>query len=128
MSVFPRELYQAPRSWTELAYPKLIYFNELDRGNHFAAWQEPGLFADELREAFRSVRTAADWWRGRRPMPDDPGTPVRNPGSAEAAPPSRPGLIRSIAHRLAGERARPAGRGPPGLVRAARPAGSTPSR
>ena len=56
VSVFPRELYQAPRSWTEKAYPKLIYFNELDRGNHFAAWQEPQLFADELRKAFRSLR------------------------------------------------------------------------
>ena len=44
MSVFPRELYQAPRSWTEQAYPNLIYFNEVDRGNHFAAWQEPELF------------------------------------------------------------------------------------
>jgi pimeloyl-ACP methyl ester carboxylesterase len=56
VSVFPRELYQAPRSWTERAYPKLIYFNELDRGNHFAAWQEPELFTDELRKAFRSLR------------------------------------------------------------------------
>jgi pimeloyl-ACP methyl ester carboxylesterase len=56
VSVFPRELYQAPRSWTEKAYPKLIYFNELDRGNHFAAWQEPDLFTDELRKAFRSLR------------------------------------------------------------------------
>jgi len=56
VSVFPRELYQAPRSWTEKAYPKLIYFNELDRGNHFAAWQEPDLFSDELRKAFRSLR------------------------------------------------------------------------
>jgi pimeloyl-ACP methyl ester carboxylesterase len=56
VSVFPRELYQAPRSWTERAYPKLIYFHELDRGNHFAAWQEPDLFTTELRAAFRSVR------------------------------------------------------------------------
>ena len=45
VSVFPRELYQAPRSWTEQAYPNLIYFNEVDGGNHFAAWQEPDLFA-----------------------------------------------------------------------------------
>ena len=58
VSVFPRELYQAPRSWTERAYPDLIYFNELDRGNHFAAWQEPQLFAEELRAAFRSLRSA----------------------------------------------------------------------
>jgi pimeloyl-ACP methyl ester carboxylesterase len=56
VSVFPRELYQAPRSWTEKAYPKLIYFNEVDQGNHFAAWQEPELFATELRAAFRSLR------------------------------------------------------------------------
>ena len=46
MSVFPRELYQAPRSWTERAYPNLIYFNEVDKGNHFAAWQEPGAVHD----------------------------------------------------------------------------------
>jgi pimeloyl-ACP methyl ester carboxylesterase len=56
VSVFPRELYQAPRSWTEKAYPTLIHFNELDRGNHFAAWQEPDLFVSELRAAFRSLR------------------------------------------------------------------------
>ena len=56
VSVFPRELYQAPRSWTEKAYPNLIYFNEVDRGNHFAAWQEPELFVSELRAAFRSLR------------------------------------------------------------------------
>ncbi len=56
VSVFPRELYQAPRSWAEQAYPNLIYFNELDRGDHFAAWQEPALFAQELRAAFRSLR------------------------------------------------------------------------
>jgi pimeloyl-ACP methyl ester carboxylesterase len=56
VSVFPRELYQVPRSWAEQAYPKLIYFNELDRGNHFAAWQEPELFTSEVRAAFRSLR------------------------------------------------------------------------
>jgi len=53
---FAHEIYQVPRSWAERAYPKLIYFNELDRGNHFAAWQEPGLFSAELRAAFRSLR------------------------------------------------------------------------
>ena len=58
VTVFPRELYQAPRSWTEKAYPKLIYFNEVDRGNHFAAWGEPQLFSEELRKAFRSLRSA----------------------------------------------------------------------
>ena len=56
VSVFPKEIYQAPRSWAERAYPKLIYFNEVDRGGHFAAWQEPGLFTAELRAAFRSLR------------------------------------------------------------------------
>jgi pimeloyl-ACP methyl ester carboxylesterase len=56
VTVFPKELYQAPRSWTERAYPNLIYFNEVDRGGHFAAWQEPHLFSEELRGAFRSVR------------------------------------------------------------------------
>ncbi|HXL78530.1 MAG TPA: epoxide hydrolase [Candidatus Eisenbacteria bacterium] len=56
VTVFPRELYQAPRSWTEKAYPKLIYFHEVDQGNHFAAWQEPELFTRELRAAFKSLR------------------------------------------------------------------------
>jgi pimeloyl-ACP methyl ester carboxylesterase len=56
VSVFPRELYRAPRSWTEQAYPNLIYFNEVDEGNHFAAWQEPEIFTSELRAAFRSLR------------------------------------------------------------------------
>jgi pimeloyl-ACP methyl ester carboxylesterase len=56
VTVFPRELYQAPRSWTEQAYPNLIYFNEVDEGNHFAAWQEPEIFTNELRAAFRSLR------------------------------------------------------------------------
>jgi pimeloyl-ACP methyl ester carboxylesterase len=57
VSVFPNELYQAPRSWAEQAYPKLIYFNEVDRGNHFAAWQEPELFTSEVRAGLRSLRT-----------------------------------------------------------------------
>ena len=56
MSVFPDELYQAPRSWAEQAYPKLIYYNELDKGGHFAAWEQPELFSAELRAAFTSVR------------------------------------------------------------------------
>jgi pimeloyl-ACP methyl ester carboxylesterase len=56
VSVFPRELYQAPRSWAERAYDNLIYFNEVDKGNHFAAWQEPELFATEVRAGFRSLR------------------------------------------------------------------------
>jgi pimeloyl-ACP methyl ester carboxylesterase len=56
VSVFPNELYRAPRTWAEKAYPNLIYFNEVDRGNHFAAWQEPELFTSEVRAAFRSLR------------------------------------------------------------------------
>jgi pimeloyl-ACP methyl ester carboxylesterase len=56
VSVFPGEQYQAPRSWTEQAYPNLIYFNEVDKGGHFAAWEEPELFASEMRAAFRSLR------------------------------------------------------------------------
>jgi pimeloyl-ACP methyl ester carboxylesterase len=55
-SVFPGEAYQAPRSWTERAYPNLIYFNEVEKGGHFAAWEEPQLFSEELRTAFRSLR------------------------------------------------------------------------
>jgi pimeloyl-ACP methyl ester carboxylesterase len=57
ISVFPDELYQAPRSWAERAYPhNLIYYNKLDRGGHFAAWEQPGLFCAEMRAAFRSLR------------------------------------------------------------------------
>ncbi len=56
VSVFPNEIYKAPRSWAERAYPHLIYFNEVDRGCHFAAWQEPALFTTELRAAFRPLR------------------------------------------------------------------------
>jgi pimeloyl-ACP methyl ester carboxylesterase len=55
-TVFPGEIYQAPRDWAEKAYPNLTYFNEVDRGGHFAAWEEPELFASELRAAFRPVR------------------------------------------------------------------------
>jgi len=56
VSVFPGEAYQAPRSWVEQAYPRLIHFNEVDRGGHFAAWEQPALFAEELRAGFRSLR------------------------------------------------------------------------
>jgi hypothetical protein len=55
-SIFPREVYQAPRSWAERMYPNLIYWNELDRGGHFAAFEQPALFAQELRNCFRSLR------------------------------------------------------------------------
>jgi pimeloyl-ACP methyl ester carboxylesterase len=56
VSVFPGEQYEAPRSWTEKAYPKLIYYNKLDKGGHFAAWEQPLLFSEEVRAAFRSLR------------------------------------------------------------------------
>ena len=56
VSVFPDEIYAAPRSWTERAYPKLIHYNQLDRGAHFAAWEQPELFATEVRAGFRSLR------------------------------------------------------------------------
>jgi pimeloyl-ACP methyl ester carboxylesterase len=56
VSVFPGEQYEAPRSWTERAYPNLIYYNQLDKGGHFAAWEEPTIFTQELRAAFRSLR------------------------------------------------------------------------
>jgi pimeloyl-ACP methyl ester carboxylesterase len=56
VTVFHKELYQAPRSWAERAYPNLIYYNEVDRGCHFAAWQEPQLFSEEVRAAFRPLR------------------------------------------------------------------------
>ena len=55
-TTFPEELYRAPRSWVERAYPKLTYFNKAARGGHFAAWEEPQLFSEELRAAFQSVR------------------------------------------------------------------------
>ncbi|MDF2647766.1 MAG: Epoxide hydrolase domain protein [Paenibacillus sp.] len=56
VSVFPDELYQAPKSWAERAYPKLMYYNKLDKGGHFAAWEQPELFTAELRAAFKSLR------------------------------------------------------------------------
>jgi pimeloyl-ACP methyl ester carboxylesterase len=55
-TVFPGEIFQAPRSWAEKVYPNLIYFNEADKGGHFAAWEEPEVFSGELRAAFRSLR------------------------------------------------------------------------
>jgi pimeloyl-ACP methyl ester carboxylesterase len=56
VSVFPDELYPAPRSWTEKAFPKLIHYNKVEKGGHFAAWEQPKLFSDEIRAGFRSVR------------------------------------------------------------------------
>jgi pimeloyl-ACP methyl ester carboxylesterase len=56
VSAFPDEIYTAPQSWTEQAYPKLIHYNKLDKGGHFAAWEQPALFSAELRAAFRTLR------------------------------------------------------------------------
>ena len=55
-TTFPGEIWRTPRSWAENSYPNLTYFNEVDRGGHFAAWEEPELFSTEVRAAFRSVR------------------------------------------------------------------------
>src|ERR1700689_2378238 len=57
VSVFPDELYPAPRSWSEQAYPKLIHYNKLDKGGHFAAWEQPQLLSEEVRAGFRSLRS-----------------------------------------------------------------------
>ena len=56
VSVFPDEIYAAPRSWAERAYPKLIHYNKLDKGGHFAAWEQPELFVSEMRASFKSLR------------------------------------------------------------------------
>ena len=56
VSAFPDEIYAAPRSWAERAYPKLIHYNKLDKGGHFAAWEQPEIFCAEMRAAFRSLR------------------------------------------------------------------------
>jgi pimeloyl-ACP methyl ester carboxylesterase len=55
-TTFPGEIWRTPRSWVEKAYPNVVYFNEVDKGGHFAAWEEPQLFSEELRAAFRSLR------------------------------------------------------------------------
>jgi pimeloyl-ACP methyl ester carboxylesterase len=56
VSAFPDELYQAPRSWAERAYPKLIHYNKLEKGGHFAAWEQPKVFSEEVRAGFKSLR------------------------------------------------------------------------
>ncbi len=56
VSAFPDEIYQVPRSWAERAFPNLIHYNKLDKGGHFAAWEQPRLFAEEIRVAFRPLR------------------------------------------------------------------------
>ncbi len=57
VSAFPDELYQLPRNWAERAYPKLMYYNKVDKGGHFAAWEQPQLFSEEVRAGFRSLRS-----------------------------------------------------------------------
>jgi pimeloyl-ACP methyl ester carboxylesterase len=59
VSVFPDEIYAAPRSWVEKAYPNLIYYNKLTKGGHFAAWEQPELMTAELRAAFKPLRRTA---------------------------------------------------------------------
>ena len=59
VSVFPDELYPAPRSWAERVYPKLIHYNKVEKGGHLAAWEQPQLFAEEVRAGFRSLRKVA---------------------------------------------------------------------
>jgi pimeloyl-ACP methyl ester carboxylesterase len=57
VTVFPGENYEAPRSWAERAYHKLIYYNKADKGGHYAAWEQPQLFSEEVRAGFRSLRS-----------------------------------------------------------------------
>jgi pimeloyl-ACP methyl ester carboxylesterase len=57
ITVFPGEVYRAPETWARRAYSNLVYFNEVDKGGHFAAWEQPQLFAEEIRAAFRPLRT-----------------------------------------------------------------------
>jgi hypothetical protein len=56
VTVFPDEIYAAPRSWAERAYPKMIYYNKHDKGTHFAAWEQPQYLTEDLRTGFRSLR------------------------------------------------------------------------
>jgi pimeloyl-ACP methyl ester carboxylesterase len=57
VSAFPDEIYAAPRSWAEQAYPKLLHYNKLDKGGHFAAWEQPQVFCEELRVSFSTLRS-----------------------------------------------------------------------
>jgi len=57
VTVFAKEIYAAPRTWAERAYPKMIYYNKHDVGTHFAAWEQPNLLSEDLRVGFRSLRT-----------------------------------------------------------------------
>jgi hypothetical protein len=55
-TTFPGELWRTPRSWVDQSYPNVMYFNEVDKGGHFAAWEEPDVFSEEVRAAFKSLR------------------------------------------------------------------------
>ena len=84
--MFPDELYQAPQSWAERAYPNnLIHYNRLDRGGHFAAWEQPQRFSEELRAAFRSLR------KQHHTMPGAPrgAAPSGTPPGERGVPPAR---------------------------------------
>src|SRR5262245_4199074 len=67
-TTFPGEIFRAPRSWVEQLYPDVIYFHEADRGGHFAAWEEPQLFSDEVRAGFRPLRWMTCRPKRRRPQ------------------------------------------------------------
>ena len=116
VTVFPGEQYQAPRSWAEQAYPNLIYFNEVDKGGHFAAWEQPELFTEELRAAFSSLRSTngGRHEQHRRDRHRDPALPRRDSRGAarRPAPPHRGDALaqqgarrRSLAGRAAGDAA-----------------------
>jgi pimeloyl-ACP methyl ester carboxylesterase len=76
--VFPAEIYRAPRSWGERAFGNLIHWSEVDKGGHFAAWEQPQLFSEEVRAAFSSLRQPESWGRRAPPArrPVHPASPV----------------------------------------------------
>ncbi len=82
ITVFPDEYYHAPRSWAEWAYPDLIYLNQVNRGGHFAAWEQPELFPEEVRAAFRSLRYLGSKGAGH----GRPGLSSRTPPTPHATP------------------------------------------
>jgi pimeloyl-ACP methyl ester carboxylesterase len=82
ITVFPEEVYRAPETWARRAYPNLIYFHEVDKGGHFAAWEQPELFSSEIRGAFRSLRSAQEVDappKARRPLTSPTPTPSTSP-------------------------------------------------
>ena len=92
VTVFPGEIHRAPRTWSEGSYHKLIYFNQVDQGGRFAGWEQPELFAAEIRAAFRSLR---EWRRARRPAQRVRRRPQRarsglKPNQSRRLPPFNP--------------------------------------